>query len=155
MSLREYLWNLLIEEKETLEELLRIDNQIGHTSLTYFELLGKIQYAFPIERKLDGRFYLLADGDPDTTFQALITYGSRILTVHVRSCFLGVNKWFVERTKRYYEEQGISIALSLEEREDYASYDLLDKPIVIYGFPEFVEGTKALFEDKNVIAITK
>ena len=122
-----------------------------HTDFNYFELLGKVEYLFPIKAKIEERFHLLTDGDPDTIYQYLITYGSRILTIHVGRKFLGVNKWIVERTKKYYQDQGIFIALSLIEEESYSFYDKVEEPIVIYGFQEFVLGTKNLFEDKNVI----
>ncbi len=155
MNLREYLWNALVEEKTVVEELLKLDNRICHTGLTYFELIGKIQYGNPITEKINENIHLLTDGEVDTLYEALSTFGSKILTVHVGRKFLGLHRWLIQRTMNYYQGLGVPVTISLEDRRTYERYEDTNALIVIYGYPEFVEETQNLFLDKKTILIEK
>lgn len=155
MNLKDYLWNSLVEEQSTVEELLRVDNKVCHMNLSYFQLLGNIEYSFPIAEQVYGDFDIITDGDPDTVFQALVTFGGHIHHIHVNRNFLGVNTWLVEKTKKYYQEQGTSVDITLDESHVFEKYVNEKSRIILYGFKEFVESTKEILQNHQLIEIYK
>lgn len=155
MSLEQYLNYCLIEEKSTIEELLKIDNGIQMTKLTYLELLSKIRNCHRPDVILDSTYHFVIDGEPDTLYTSLLTFLSQIKKIHISRSFVGINKWLVERALNYCEENGIESQLLLDTNLEYINYDNSTEGIVIYGFPEFVQETKKLFHTEKIIEIEK
>lgn len=66
-----------------------------------------------------------------------------------------MNKWLVERTKEYYQENGIEFSFYLDIERPYVNYIEENIGIILYGFKEFVIGMKEVLEEKNMLAIEK
>ncbi len=153
MSLKDYLLNAFVMEKETIDELLKIDNQIGCTNVEYLSLIGQLNFSKSFSLPSDRRFVFITDGEIDSVYQVFLDYAPYVDSIHINGRFLGMNRWLVERTKQYYLEQGIELSIRIEE--DYRNYINCRQTIVLYGFDEFVDGMKELFAGQEILCIKK
>ncbi len=154
MSLNSYLLDVFHEEESIVKELLNIDNKVCMTNLTYEELDRQFREAAPLNN-LDRECIMLTDGDPDTVFEALINNASNIISLHIDNNFLGINKWLVSKTIKYYEEKDINIKLQLDEQNGYSQYKNCPSLIVAFGFDEFAAGISELFDGQDVLVVSK
>lgn len=154
MTLADYLLGSIIREKSTIEELLSIDNKIQKTNYTYLTLLGKVKNLSGLNLIFDKPYDFITDGDPDTVYNVLLScpFVSRI---HINRSFVAMNKWLVERTKEYYREKNVENPLFLDVKNGYNDYVENDTGIVLYGFPEFVDGIEEIFQDQSIAVIKK
>ena len=135
MTLREYLWDLLVSERDIVEELLTLDNKVEYTNFLFYELVGMLDFAAYPSKIIDGKFDILTDGEPDTVYMALLGYATHIEKIHVNQSFLGINNWLVSRVKKYYADKGEPLSLEIDEKVSYDDYQN-SKKVVAYGFPE-------------------
>ncbi len=154
MTLENYLLGHIIEEKPIIEELLKIDNAVQKTNYTYATFLNRIRNVKKLNLSLPELCNFVTDGDPDTVYNILIT-SSFVKGIHIDNSFVALNKWLVERTKEYYQDNNREFSLSLDIEKDYNKYIEEDTSIILYGFAEFVEGMEEVFQDKNIAVIKK
>ena len=154
MNLENYLLERVLSEKAVIDELLRIDNSIQKTNYTYEMFLDKIKGIPKLSLALEEPCNFLTDGDPDTVYRVLIS-STNIRKLHINRSFVAMNKWLVERTKEYYQENGIEFSFYLDIERPYVNYIEENIGIILYGFKEFVIGLKEVLEQKNMLAIEK
>lgn len=155
MTLENYLLQSLMDEKEIVEELLRVDNNVQKTNYTYEEVLRNLKKLVSPRISLEIPCNFVTDGEPDTVYNILVRLTPYVQNLHINRKFVAINKWLVERTKEYYKEQGIQIPLSLDVERGYDKYIEDDRAVIIYGFSEFTEGIKDIFYNKNMAIIEK
>ena len=152
MRLEEYLQSLLIDEQDIIKELLRIDNSICHTNISYEQLISSFKSNKHIDDyNLDDEVNVITDGDPLYVYLSLINCGKNIMKININRNFVGINKWLIERTKQYYQDLGEFVNIELDISKSYKDYD--DKLIVVIGEDVFVEGISELFSSPKIIKI--
>ena len=75
--------------------------------------------------------------------------------IYIDNNFLGINKWLVSKTIKYYEEKDINIKLQLDEQNGYSQYKNCPSLIVAFGFDEFAAGISELFDGQDVLVVSK
>lgn len=96
------LINLMIEEKETLEQLINIDNQAMNSSINYQEFLKKsieiIKSNQTIEHiNTEKNLLLITDGEPLLTLTILNSHINQESIIFVNHHYLALNKWLITR----------------------------------------------------------
>ena len=96
------LVNLMIEEKETLEQLINIDNQAMNSSINYQEFLKKsieiIKSNQTIEHiNTEKNLLLITDGEPLLTLSILNSHINQESIIFVNHHYLALNKWLITR----------------------------------------------------------
>ncbi len=96
------LINLMIEEKETLEQLINIDNQAMNSSINYQEFLKKsieiIKSNQTIEHiNTEKNLLLITDGEPLLTLSILNSHINQESIIFVNHHYLALNKWLITR----------------------------------------------------------
>ncbi len=153
IKIKNYILNLIIEEREIIEELLNIDNRICKTNLTYSEFIKKIQKQNIRIENINTPCNFFTDGEPDTTFYILVNYALYVKSLNINRTFVGINKWLVERAKDWFFERGLEIDLNLDLDDNYLNYINDDTKAVICGFKEFTQGTEKLLNKKDILLI--
>lgn len=147
MELKEYLINCFLEERELIEELLYIDNNIQHQTLTYEQLLNEINNIEVTDKHIDNNLCVaITDGEFKTVVKILIGIPT-LNTLWVYRTSLGINKYLVSRTNEFYQEERINLDIT----RDYLKYKNSQYQIIISGFDFFVEGMSADFNDAIII----
>ena len=147
MELKEYLINCFLEERELIEELLYIDNNIQHQTLTYEQLLNEINNIEVTYKHIDNNLCVaITDGEFKTVVKILIGI-STLNTLWVYRTSLGINKYLVSRANEFYQEERINIDIT----RDYWKYKNSKYPIIISGFDTFVEEMSQEFGDAIII----
>ena len=147
MELKEYLINCFLEERELMEELLYIDNNIQHQTLTYEQLLNEINNIEVTDKHIDNNLCVaITDGEFKTVVKILIGIPT-LNTLWVYRTSLGINKYLVSRTNEFYQEERINLDIT----RDYLKYKNSQYQIIISGFDFFVEGMSADFNDAIII----
>ena len=91
----------LLEEKDVVEELIKIDNEIMNTNYDY-DYYTEL-FAFVLEQDLDSRtidkdIVFVTEGDVFTTFQLLLKIGmGATRVIFINQGFVGMNKWLVSK----------------------------------------------------------
>ena len=147
MNLKEHLINCFLEEREIIEELLYIDNNIQHTSLTYEQLLNEINDIEVNDKQIiSNQCVAITDGEFKTVFKILMVL-PYLNTLWVDRTSLGINKYLVSRANEFYQEERINIDIT----KDYFKYKDSKYPIIISGFDTFVEEMSQEFGDAVII----
>lgn len=149
MNLKEYLIECIIEDKDIITSLLYIDNQIQYTNLSYDELLDKIrntEICLDIDTSL---FYsAITDGEIESVIKVLISI-PKLKSIYVNRTSVGINKYLIDRTNRYYKDQNIELNID----NDYNSYKDHDTSIIVCAFNEMVEDIKDKFKGIKLVII--
>ncbi len=148
----DFIINKLIDEKEIIEELLKLDNAVLKRNLTYEELVKSICNAKieTIDLDLNNKYNVITDGEPDNVFSVLVTLPKNIAYININRKFLGINTWLIEQVKQFYNHE---IAISLDTSLDYQKYDISNLTIILKGYKEFVLGMSELLNNKNIIVL--
>ena len=91
----------LLEEKDVVEELIKIDNEIMNTNYDY-DYYTEL-FAFVLEQDLDSRtidkdIVFVTEGDVFTTLQLLLKMGmGATRVIFINQGFVGMNKWLVSK----------------------------------------------------------
>ena len=96
------LINLMIGEKETVEQLINIDNQAMNSSINYqeflkesIEIIKNKQTRKPINT--NKKLLLITDGEPLLTLAILNNETNQQTTIFVNHHYLALNKWLITR----------------------------------------------------------
>ena len=148
MNLKEYLTSCILEEKETVEHLLYIDNSIGCTTLTYEDLLETIRKIEPTLINEYSKFIAITDGYFERVFKILISISS-LDTIYIDRTFVALNKYLVSRVNYFYNEEIIKLDIT----KDYFKYKDSKDKIIISGFDTFIEDMSDYFKDNQIIIV--
>ncbi len=154
MTLKDYICDLLVEERSLIEELLKVDNHICQTKLTYDVLYAKIYSVVDSNEVIEHKCNYITDGEPDNVLLALMN-APKIKNLHINRTYVGINKWLTERTKEYFKEQNINVNLILDIEKGYRRYTDDNHDIVIIGPKEFIYGIASMFIEKTIIKIER
>ena len=96
------LVNLMIEEKETLEQLINIDNQAMNSSINYQEFLKESIEIIKNKQtrkhiNTNKKLLLITDGEPLLTLAILNNETNQQTTIFVNHHYLALNKWLITR----------------------------------------------------------
>lgn len=96
------LINQIIEEQETIEQLINIDNQAMNSSINYQEFLKKsieiIKSNQTIEHiNTEKNLLLITDGEPLLTLAILNSHINQESIIFVNHHYLALNKWLITR----------------------------------------------------------
>lgn len=150
-ELKIYLDNKLVEDENTLRELIKIDNYVCHHHIDYNKLIQECNL-----KKLEqfnGIYNFITDGEINTVYNMLINYSLNIKNVHIMRNNVGINSWFVQRINDYYQNNGINSNINLDISKTYENYENDETPLIIMGNIDFIEGIKDLFENKSIYTI--
>lgn len=139
MDLINYLLNLMIDEKEIVEELLNIDNKICLLNVTYSDLINIIRSTKLDNKQLREEYDVITDGDIHSVIYALINYCNSIKKINIDNFYYGINKWLVTRVNEYLNSNII-----IDKKPDYNKY--VNKKIIV-GEEEFVNGVGEIYPD--------
>lgn len=96
------LINLMIGEKETVKQLINIDNQAMNSSVNYqeflkesIEIIKNKQTRKPINT--NKKLLLITDGEPLLTLAILNNETNQQTTIFVNHHYLALNKWLITR----------------------------------------------------------
>lgn len=151
--MKEYLLNCLEEDQSIVNELLRIDNKIQFTSLSIDDLVELINNITELNiDDMKKKYVFVTDGEINTTLNILCNYSRGIKCININKRNVAINKWLFMAINQYYINNDISIDIELDIENDYTRYES-EKEIVICGYETFVNGTKELFDDNQVLTI--
>lgn len=145
--MKEYILNLLEEEKNIVEELLTIDNNVQKTNYTYEEIYKLIYNTNIINNTLDKKYMVITDGEIGTIFNIIFNYTENIICININHMSVAFNMWLIKRINEYK-----NLDIILDKDNNYELYDKFND-IIITGFKEFVAGTKDMYVGKNIVEI--
>ena len=126
--MKEYLLNILDEEKNIVEELLSIDNRVQYTNYTYEYIYNKIYNFNKYNNKLNDKYIVITDGEIDTILYILFNYIDNTIVLNVNHKTIGLYKWLITKINNNYNK---NIILDIDN--NYELYDKYDN-ILIAGF---------------------
>ena len=91
----------LLEEKDIVEELIKIDNEIMNTNYDY-DYYTEL-FSFVLEQEMENRFVdqgvvFVTEGDVFTTLELLLKMGvGATRVIFINQGFVGMNKWLVSK----------------------------------------------------------
>lgn len=96
------LINLMIGEKETVEQLINIDNQAMNSSINYQEFLKESIEIIKNKQtrkhiNTNKKLLLITDGEPLLTLAILNNETNQQTTIFVNHHYLALNKWLITR----------------------------------------------------------
>ena len=146
MSIKDYLLDCLINEKELIEELLYIDNNIQHTALTYDCLIESLKNVNECSVNNDFDYIAITDGEITTVFKVLISV-LRLKIVFVDRRFLALNKYLVSRVNFFSGDENIELDVS----NNYRKFIGCDTSVVISGIDGFTNEVVEQFDNGVII----
>lgn len=91
----------LLEEKDIVEELIKIDNEVMNTNYDY-DYYTEL-FSFVLEQEMENRFVdqevvFVTEGDVFTTLELLLKIGvGATRVIFINQGFVGMNKWLVSK----------------------------------------------------------
>lgn len=91
----------LLEEKDIVEELIKIDNEVMNTNYDY-DYYTEL-FSFVLEQEMENRFVdqgvvFVTEGDVFTTLELLLKMGvGATRVIFINQGFVGMNKWLVSK----------------------------------------------------------
>lgn len=146
MSIKDYLLDCLINEKEIIEELLYIDNNIQHTALTYDYLIESLKNVNECNINNDFNYIAITDGEVEAVFKVLISV-LKLKVVFVDKRFLALNKYLVSRVNLFLDNDDIELDLT----DDYRKYIGCNTSVVISGIEGFTNEVFEYFDNSVII----
>lgn len=146
MSIKDYLLDCLINEKEIIEELLYIDNNIQHTALTYDYLIKSLKNVNECNINNDFNYIAITDGEVEAVFKVLISV-LKLKVVFVDKRFLALNKYLVSRVNLFLDNDDIELDLT----DDYRKYIGCNTSVVISGIEGFTNEVFEYFDNSVII----
>lgn len=141
----ENIFNIFIENKEKIEKLLLIDNQIEKTNITFDEIVLYFKNSSNnLNININKNNLIVTEGEPFTTIdiiKSLINTSNKNILFINRS-FVGINKWLVEVLAQELNEN-----LVLDINNNYNNYLNSNLNVVPIGEEEMV---KQVLEDFKV-----
>ncbi len=145
--MKEYVLKILQEDKNTVDNLLSIDNKIQHFDLVYDEIYKIVYNTKILQSDLKGNYIVITDGQINTVVNILLNYIENIVCLNINHTTLAFYKWLVDRINNVSSKKII-----LDINNNYELYDKFDN-FIIAGDYEFVMGICNLYEGKNIIKI--
>lgn len=145
--MKEYVLKILQEDKNTVDNLLSIDNKIQHFDLVYDEIYKIVYNTKILQSDLKGNYIVITDGQINTVVNILLNYIENIVCLNINHTTLAFYKWLVDRINNVSSKKII-----LDINNNYELYDKFDN-FIITGDYEFVMGICNLYEGKNIIKI--
>lgn len=144
--MKEYILNLMEEERSILEEIIRIDNRVQFSNTTFDELYTKINNLNIDFQKLENKCIAITDGIYDSVLRVLFNYAYSIDCLNVDCRNVGFYLWLIDRINKY--DNNISIILDTDNNyNEYKKYDLF----IISGVDSFVDFASDLYKEKDLI----
>ncbi|HIT22383.1 MAG TPA: hypothetical protein IAB56_05405 [Candidatus Scybalousia intestinigallinarum] len=111
------LINLIIEEQETLEQLIAIDNNIMNRSIHYQDFLNQsikiINQNIKITNDTNKKRLLITDGDPLLTLAILNSQINQDTTIFINHHYVALNKWLITRYNQLTNDINYHIDFSI------------------------------------------
>ena len=138
------LINLIIEEQETLEQLIAIDNNIMNRSIHYQDFLNQsikiINQNIKITNDTNKKRLLITDGDPLLTLAILNSQINQDTTIFINHHYVALNKWLITRYNQltndinYHIDFSINYNHYIKNKKEYeiiqaGEYDQIEKTI--------------------------
>lgn len=150
MTLKEFLIDSFLEEKDVINELLMIDNSIQFTDTLYEDILLILRNSLEYDLFALDKCTVISDGNLEKTIKVLIKYSASIDNVFVSKSFLGIYTWFIKRIRNYYNS-----GITLDKTNYYNKYLSNDNTIVICGDSEFLDYMSKYFSECKSIIVDR
>lgn len=150
MTLKEFLIDSFLEEKDVINELLMIDNSIQFTDTLYEDILSILRNSIEYDLFDLDKCIIISDGNLEKTIKVLIKYSASVDNVFVSKSFLGIYTWFIKRIRNYYNS-----GITLDKTNDYSKYLSNDNTIVICGDSEFLDYMSKYFSECKSIIVDR
>lgn len=144
--MKEYILNLMEEERSIIEEVIKIDNKIQFGNVSFEQLYSEISNVVIDTKSIDEKCIAITDGMFNSTFKLLFNYSYDIECINVDCRNIGFYMWLVDRINKY--DENINIFLDTKNNyNEYKKYDLF----LVCGVDSFVDFVSNLYKEKNVI----
>lgn len=135
-------------EKEVILELLKIDNRVQNTNVTYddfYNMCSAVLMKDKVDFNLTGKVLFVTEGSPFITLEVLknIMGTENEYVLFINRSFVGLNKWLC---KKFIELTGDIIKLELDIDANYNKYLDKDYNVVTLGEDGLIKAVREDFE---------
>ena len=121
--MKEYILNLMEEERSIIEEVIKIDNKIQFGNVSFEQLYSEISNVVIDTKSIGEKCIAITDGMFNSTFKLLFNYSYDIECINVDCRNIGFYMWLVDRINKY--DENINIFLDTKNNyKEYKKYDL-------------------------------
>lgn len=140
--------SLIKEDKDLINELLVIDNDINSSNITYNELYNAIEKMLSTDNKmlLKGDTLFVTEGNPLITIGILkniVNYFDYKYFIYINERYIGINEYLV---KTFKSLTGNSINITLDTDINYNKYIGKDINVLPIGEKELIDEVLADFD---------
>ena len=144
--MKEYILNLMIEERNIVEEIIRIDNKVQFGNVTFDYLYNEITNIVIDNNYIGNKCIAITDGMFNSVFKILFNYSYDIECLNVDCRNIGFYMWLVDRINKY--DENVNIILDTKNNyEEYKKYDYF----LVCGVDTFVDFITNLYKKKSII----
>ncbi len=151
MNLVDYILNSYYEDREILEELIKIDNSIHFTNYSYKSILEIIRNVKPSRYVFDGKYDVISDGELEKVISVVCNYPFQIDNLYVDSCYLGFYAWLTKIVNMFLEENGFDDRIKLDHEDDFKKYINGNNKVLIVAEEDFLDDLKKIYKDKDLL----
>ena len=144
--MKEYILYLMEEEKNIIEEIIKIDNKIQFGNVTFDYLYEEINKMIIDNKNIGTKCIAITDGMFNSVFKLLFNFTYDIECINTDCRNIGFYMWLIDKINKYSEN--INIILDTKNNyEEYKKYDCF----LVCGVDTFVDFISNLYMEKNII----